>query len=86
MKLGRSDSSREYEFSAPGQSCWIRLGEEMIPFHNRKTFAAIFPETMKKEIIGLLKEQKYSFKQAGIGESEEMIRAAIRIYEREIGP
>jgi len=86
MKLSRSDTSREYQFSAPVSTCWLRLGKEMLPFHNRKDFIAIFPEEIRKDISRLLKEQKYSFKQAGILEAERMILAAMQIYEREILP
>jgi len=82
-KLSRSDSSREYQFSAPISTYWLKLGQQLIPFHNKKSFIAIFPEHMKKDISRMLKQERYSFRQASVFEAEEMIQAAIQIYERE---
>lgn len=83
LKLGRSDSSREYQFSAPIRTYWLKLGQKLTPFNNKKSFIAIFPEHMTKEMARMLKQKRYSFRQASVLEAEEMIRAAMQIYERQ---
>jgi hypothetical protein len=82
MKLSRSDSSREYMFSAPMTTYWLNTAQGLQPFHNKKTFIALFPEAIQKEISRLLKRSKYSFRQPTVTEAESMISAALLLYER----
>jgi len=83
LKLSRSDSSREYQFSAPIISYWLEQDRQLSSFHNRKSFMDTFPESRKKEVSRLLKEQKFSFKHASSAEVEKMLKAALGLYQME---
>ena len=85
-KLSRGDSSREYMFSTPLSTYWMKQGEDLSPFHNRKSFIALFPEALQKDISRMLKQGKFSFRQPTVPEAENMIEAALRIYERSKSP
>ena len=83
-KLGSSktSSNKENEFSLPEMSYHLKLNQELVDFHNRKTFSEAFPEQMRKDITKLVKQQKYSFKHPTIIEVETLFRAALQLYER----
>lgn len=86
MNTARNNSFRAYQFSAPKINYWLRLGQELRPFHNRKTFIILFPEQIQKEILQMLKQRRYSFKNATVVQAEEMILAALGIYEIQVIP
>ena len=81
-KLSRSDSSREYMFSDPQSTFWLERDQQYSSFHNRKSFVALFPEHLQKEISRLLKQRKFFFRQSGVPETEAMIKAAMQVYIR----
>lgn len=82
----RNDSFRAYQFSGPKISYWLDLGQDVKPFHNRKTFVELFPEQIQKEILKMLKQRRYSFKNASPVQAEEMILAALAIFEMGVQP
>jgi len=84
--IARNDSFRAYQFSAPKRSYWLRLGQDVTPFNNRKTFAGTFPEQIQKDILKMLKQQRFSFKNATVVQAEEMVIAALGIYEMQLLP
>jgi len=87
-KLGTSktSSNKEHEFTPPELTYSLKLDQELVHFHNRKTFRDAFPEQMQKKISRLVKQQKYSFKHPTVMEVETMMMAALQLYEREITP
>ena len=85
-KLSRSDSSREYTFSPPLRKYWMRRGQKLSSFHNKKSFMALFPEAVQKDVSRMLKQRKFSFRQATLTEVEQMIEAALLIHERQRYP
>jgi len=76
-------SSRDYEFSQAEIEYWLMLEHLLTPFHNRKTFLAIFPEKMRRSVSKHLKQQKYSFRQPSVQNAVEMIKGALLLYEME---
>lgn len=86
MKTSRNDSFRAYEFSLPKITYRLMLDADLRPFHNRKTFVEIFPEEMQKDILKMLKQLRYSFKNATVVQAEEMILAALGIYQNRVLP
>lgn len=86
MRLSRSDSSREYQFSSLQRTYWLRLYQDLLPFHNRKTFLGHFPDQMQKDIGKLLKQHKFSFRQASVSQVEAMVAAAFQIYQGGVSP
>lgn len=81
MRLSRSDSSREYQFSPPQRTYWIKIDQDLLPFHNKKSFMAIFPDQMQKDLARLLKQHKFSFRQATVSQVESMITVAFQLYQ-----
>jgi hypothetical protein len=79
-------SSRDYEFSPAEIEYWLMLEHLLTPFHNRKTFLAIFPEKMRRNVRKYLKKQKYSFRQPSVQKAVEMIKGALLLYEMEKSP
>ena len=82
----RNESFRAYQFSAPKATYWLKLGQDVIPFHDRKSFVQIFPEGIQKDILQMLKQQRYSFKNATVVQAEEMLITALGIYEKYVQP
>ena len=84
MKGGGSSG---LHFTPPRRKYWIALGEEgtgdgsWITFHDRKSYLEAFPSERQKEFKRLLKQKKFSFKQATIPEMVEMIESTIHLYE-----
>ncbi len=83
MELSQNNSSRKYEFSPLKIRYWLKLDQQVISFHNRKTFIKTFPLQKQKEISKLLKQRKFSFKHTTAHEAEEMIKATLPLYETE---
>ena len=81
MRLSRSDSSREYQFSPLQRTYWMKLDQDLLPFHNRKTFLGLFPDHIQKDLAKLLNQQRFSFRQASVAQTETMIAAAFQIYK-----
>jgi len=81
MEPSPSNSSSTYKFSPPRIRYWLKYDQQVVSFHNRKTFIETFPVHRQKEISKLLKQCKFSFKQPTIHEVEAMIRAAIPLNE-----
>lgn len=80
----RKESFMAYQFSAPIRTYWLKLDGEVAPFHNRKTFVEIFPEQIQRDVLKLLRQLRYSFKNASVEQSEEMILAALAYYEKQV--
>lgn len=87
----RGEGSSDPSFAPAQREYWLDLGDRgpgavpWITFHNRKSYLEAFPPEREKELKKLLKQQKYSFKQATIPEMEEMIEATIHLYEEGAG-
>ena len=83
IELPQTNSSKKYEFSPPRIKYWLKMDQQITSFHNRRTFMKTFPTNRRKEILKLLKQKKFSFKQPTPYEVEAMIRVVIRLYETE---
>lgn len=83
LELSHNNSSRKYEFNPPKIRYWLKLDQQVVSFHNRKTFIETFPVHIQKEISKLLKQRQFSFKQPTAHEAEAMIKATLRLYEME---
>jgi hypothetical protein len=81
MERSLSNSTSTYKFSPPIIRYWLKFDQQLVSFHNRKTFIETFPVHRQKEISKLLKQCKFSFKQPTTHEVESMIRSAIPLYE-----
>ncbi len=80
---GSSDSSfapakRKYWLYTPDQGS---EDGQWMTFHDRKSYLEAFPPEREKEFKKLLKQMKFSFRQATIHEMEEMIASTVQLYE-----
>jgi hypothetical protein len=84
MKGGGSSG---LHFAPPRRKYWIAPGDQgngngyWITFHDRKSYLEAFPSERQNEFKRLLKQKKFSFKQATILEMGEMIESTIHLYE-----
>jgi hypothetical protein len=87
----RGEGSSDPSFAPARRAYWLDSGElgpegvQWITFHDRKSYLEAFPSERQKHFKRLLKQQKFSFKQATIPEMEQMIEATIHLYEEEAG-
>jgi hypothetical protein len=86
MGLAKTSDSKEYEFTKPIITYWLKLDQELVSFQNRKSFVKAFPEYMQKEIKRLVMKRKYIFKYASVSEAEAMMKDALVLYERKYSP
>ena len=65
-------------FSNPRLSYFLEMDGSYYSFHNRKSFARLFPEKLNREIRSLLRKQGFKFKKA---RATEIVEAMARIEE-----
>ena len=82
LRLAKTSDSKVYEFTMPEISYWLKLDQELVTFHNRKSFRRAFPEYMQKELMRLVKQRKYIFRYPTVAEAEALMKDALRLYER----
>lgn len=86
LVLAKTSESKDYEFSVPKISYWLKLDQELVTFHNRKSFKKAFPEYMQKELLRLVKQRKYIFRYPTVAEAEALLKDALLLYERGNAP
>jgi len=62
-----------YEFSSPSAEFHLLYQEQLYSFSGKKSFVAIFPESLTKEIKRYLRENSFSFKKVQPGEIEGLL-------------
>lgn len=65
-------------FSNPRLSYFLELNESVFSFHNRKSFARLFPEELNREIRSLLRKERFKFKKA---RAHEIVEAMSLVEE-----
>ena len=75
------DLQYSHEYSRPLGTYYIQYQGEMYPFTNRKTFLSVFPESMVPEIKKYLRNQAWSFKDAGPGEIQNLLNYVSHLEE-----
>jgi hypothetical protein len=65
-------------FSNPRLSYFLEMNGSVFPFHNRKSFAELFPEKWNREIRSLLRKRGIKFKNA---RAIEIVEAMTRMEE-----
>lgn len=85
----RGGGSSGQSFNPPHRKYWLSPGGigfgrgSRITFHDRKSYLEAFPPERQKDFKKLLKQEKFSFKQATIAQMEEMIKSTIHLFEAE---
>ena len=85
----RGGGSSGQSFAPPRRKYWLSpMGSESgsvswITFHDRKSYLESFPPERQKDFKKLLKQKKFSFRQATIPHMEEMLESTIHLYEEE---
>ena len=82
MVLAETIDSKDYEFTMPEISYWLKLDQELVTFHKRKGFIKAFPEYMQKELLRLVKQRRYIFRYPTVAEAEALMKDALLLYER----
>ncbi len=67
----------------PEISYWLKLDQELVSFHNMRSFKKAFPENIHKELKLLVKQRHYIFRYSTISGAEEMMKDVLLLYERE---
>ena len=86
LVLAKTSESKDYEFTMPEISYWLKLDQELVTFHNRKTFRESFPEYMQKELLRMVKQRRYIFSYPTVAEAEALMKDALLLYERGHAP
>ncbi|MEA3462158.1 MAG: hypothetical protein U9R49_09785 [Bacteroidota bacterium] len=75
------DSRFIEEFSSPKRTYFLELDGSVQAFHNKKSFIALFPEVIQKDMKRLIKENRLLIKTASSRELELFILAAGSVLE-----
>jgi hypothetical protein len=75
------DSRFIEEFSSPKRNYMLELDASVQPFSNKKSFVALFPKVLQKDIKRLIKDNHLMIRSASINQLELFIMAAEKILE-----
>lgn len=86
-QLGSSTSSGSgYRFNPPEVLCILRVNQHSLVFHDRKTLVTAFPEHIRKSVKKMVKEEKFSFREATPPGYEQFAENLIRLYREGMVP
>jgi len=75
------ERTEEFKFGKAIIRYWLKTDENLITFHNRKTFIKSLPEMRHKEASKLLNQLRFYFKEPTPLEIDKFIKAALPLYE-----
>jgi len=75
------DSRFIEEFTSPKRNYMLKLGASVQPFSNKKSFVALFPKVIQKDIKRLIKDNRLMIRSASINQLELFIMAAEKFLE-----
>jgi hypothetical protein len=75
----KNDTRYYNRFSTPKPSYYLMIGQELQNFHNRKSFALIFPEPLRKEVLKLMRQKHVHFKRITPEELRQFIDAVAEL-------
>jgi hypothetical protein len=68
-----NDLQYSHEYTGPLGTYYVNYKGKIQPFHNRKSFLSVFPESMAVEIKRYLRVQRLPFKQASPGDLQRLL-------------
>lgn len=75
------DLQYSHEYSRPLGTYYVKYQGKIHPFTNRKTFLYVFPESRVPEIKKYLRDQAWSFKDAGPGDIRNLLNYLSQVEE-----
>ncbi len=74
------------QFSDPRLSYFLEMGGSINPFHNRKSFAELFPEDLSREVKRRLRKERVKFRNANPTEIVEVMSSIEKLILRQEDP
>jgi len=75
------DLQYSYAYTKAIGTYYVRKGEGIQPFPNRKTFISIFPDPLQGEIKKYLRNQRIAFKEASPGDIQNLLNYISQLEE-----